>query len=163
MGERGIRGPVRIYRRLAGLPLGRWIFTRLICLRAPYFASISPLILDLRSGSATVSMRKRRKVKNHIGTVHALAMGNLCELAAGMVMEATVATDMRWIPRGMEIAYLAKAETDVVATATLAPHPWTEARDVPVEVTVKDAQGRDVVRATITMYVSPARHIPADL
>lgn len=155
MDETGFRGPYRIYRRLEAMPLGRWFFTRLICLRAPYFSSISPCFVDLRPGAATVSMRKRRKIQNHLGTVHALAMGNLCELGAGMVMEASLPTDMRWIPRGMQIAYLAKAETDVVATATLDPHAWGEARDVPVEVTVRDAEGREVVRATITMYVSP--------
>ena len=156
MAEGRVRGPFAIYRRLRGLPLGRWLFTRLICLRAPYFGSISPLFEDLRPGRAVVSMRKRRKVKNHIGTVHALAMGNLCELAAGLLMEATLTPDMRWIPRGMEIAYLVKAETDVTATATLEQRSWETATDVPVEVSVEDAQGHQVVSATITMYVSPA-------
>lgn len=152
-----LRAPHRLYRRLAGLPLGRWIFTRLICLRAPYFGSIRPLFRDLRPGVAVVSMRNRRRVRNHIGTVHALAMGNLCELAAGLVMEATLPAGMRWIPRGMQIAYLAKAETDVVATAELGARDWGAAEDVPVEVAVTDTSGREVVRATITMYVSPAR------
>lgn len=156
MAERQVRGPFAIYRRLQGLPLGRWLFTRLICLQAPYFSSISPLFEDLQPGRAVVSMRKRRKIKNHIGTVHALAMGNLCELAAGLLMEATLPADMRWIPRGMEIAYLAKAETEVTATATLAQQSWSTATDVPVEVSVEDAQGHQVVSATITMYVSPA-------
>jgi acyl-coenzyme A thioesterase PaaI-like protein len=82
-------------------------------------------------------------------------MGNLCELAAGLVMEASLTPVFRWIPRGMEIAYLAKAESDVVATATVVPDSWQSSRDVPVEVAVKDADGREVVRATITMYVSP--------
>jgi acyl-coenzyme A thioesterase PaaI-like protein len=156
MSEQDIRGPFRIYRRLEGLPLGRWLFTRLICLRAPYFSSISPLFRDLRPGRAVVSMRKRRKVKNHIGTVHALAMGNLCELAAGLVMEASLPRAVRWIPRGMEIAYLSKAESDLVATATLEPHSWQSTADVPVEVSVEDLDGREVVRATIKMYVTPA-------
>ena len=152
----GLRGPYRVYRRLARRPLGRWLFTRLICLRAPYFASIRPLFEDLRPGSATVSMRNRRRVQNHIGTVHALAMGNLCELGAGLVMESTLPVGVRWIPKGMTIAYLAKAQTDLTATATVAGGDWAEPVDVPVEVSVRDRDGREVVRATITMYVSPA-------
>ncbi len=159
MANEDLRGPFRIYRGLEGLPLGRWLFTRLICLRAPYFSSISPLFRDLGPGRAVVAMRKRRKVKNHIGTVHALAMGNLCELAAGLVMEASLPAAVRWIPRGMEIAYLSKAETDVVATAILEPDSWQSSKDVPVAVTVEDADGREVVRATITMYVTPAPSI----
>lgn len=156
MSRERYRGPFQIYRRLARWPAGRWLFTRLICLRAPYFGSIRPTFEDLRSGTATVSMRKRRRVQNHIGTVHALAMGNLCELGAGLVMESTLPLDVRWIPKGMTIAYLRKAQTDLTATATLAQQDWSEPVDAPVEVSVRDSGGEEVVRATITMYVSPA-------
>jgi acyl-coenzyme A thioesterase PaaI-like protein len=144
-----------LYLKLAGYPLGQWLFTRIICLQAPYFASIRPLFKRLEPGRAIVFMRKRRRVQNHIGTVHALAMGNLCELAAGLVMEASLTRDTRWIPKGMSIEYLAKAHTDVAATATVPVQAWPEPADVPVEVTVRNRHGEEVVRAVITMYVSP--------
>jgi acyl-coenzyme A thioesterase PaaI-like protein len=103
-------------------------------------------------------MRKRRGVENHIGTVHALAMGNLCELAAGMVTEVTIPTSLRWLPRGMTIEYLRKAETDVTATARLDKTEWTgQAENVAVPVSVVDTTGTEVVRAVITMYISPRR------
>lgn len=149
------RYPYRMYRRLTRWPLGHWLFTRMVCLQAPYFSSIRPLIRDLRPGSCTVFMRKRRRVKNHLGTIHALAMGNLCELAAGLVMESTLPPDMRWIPRGMKIEYLRKAETDVTAKAILVEQVWGEAANVPVVVSVQDTRKQEVVRAEIAMYVSP--------
>jgi len=103
-------------------------------------------------------MRKRRGVENHIRTVHALAMGNLCELAAGMVTEVTIPTTMRWLPRGMTIEYLRKAESDVTATARLDKNEWSgSAENVGVPVSVVDATGTEVVRAVITMYVSARR------
>jgi len=157
MNQNAIRSTYRIYRRLSRLPLGQWLFTRMVCFKAPYFSSIRPLFRDLRPGAATVFMRKRRRVKNHIGTIHALAMGNLCELAAGLVMESTLPVSMRWIPRGMQIEYLDKAQTDITATATLDHGAWDQAEDVPVQVSVRDANGHEVVRATISMYVSPGR------
>jgi acyl-coenzyme A thioesterase PaaI-like protein len=157
MSRKGFRGPYRIYRRLERWPAGRWLFTRLICLRAPFFSTIRPMFEDLRPGSATVSMRKRRRVQNHIGSVHALAMGNLCELGAGLVMESTLPVGVRWIPRGMTIAYLKKAETELTAVATLEDRAWNEPVDAPVVVSVRDRDGQEVVRATITMYVSPAK------
>ena len=46
---------------------------------------------------------------------------------------------MRWIPRGMTIEYLAKAETDVIATARLDKTEWTGAENVGVPVTVTDS------------------------
>ena len=144
-----------LYQKLAALPLGRLLFSRAVCLRAPYFGSIRPRFRDLRPGYSSVSMKNRRAVRNHIGTVHALAMGNLCELAAGTLMEATLPVGMRWIPRGMTIEYLDKATTDVTATAVLEKSVWEGPEDVPLPVSVVDEQGTEVVRATITMYVSP--------
>jgi acyl-coenzyme A thioesterase PaaI-like protein len=105
-----------------------------------------------------VGMRKRRGVENHIRTVHALAMGNLCELAAGMVTEVTLPETLRWIPRGMTIEYLRKAETGVTATARLTKTEWAGSPEsVGVPVSVVDASGTEVVRAVITMYVTPRK------
>lgn len=153
------RPPVvlKMWRRLSSNAAGRWLFARTICRRAPYFGTISPRIHELAPGFCRVSMRKRRRVENHIGTVHALAMGNLCELAAGVLMEATTPHDMRWIPKGMQIDYLAKAPTDISAEARIEAVRWTEAQDVIVPVSVTDTDGNEVVRADITMYVSPKR------
>ena len=145
-----------LYTKLEGVPLGRWIFTRIICFKAPYFSNIRPLFQELKPGLARVTMKNRRAVQNHIGTVHALAMGNLCELAAGLVTEASLPKAMRWIPRVMTIEYLQKAETALEATATVEVRDWRGPSDVPVSVSVRDSKGQEVVRATITMYVSPS-------
>jgi len=151
-------GPtLRAWVRLQRTAFGRWMFARTVSKRAPYFGTIKPRFVDLQPKLCRVSMRKRRAVENHIGTVHALAMGNLCELAAGMCTEVTIPVGMRWIPRGMTIEYLAKAETDVTATAHLDKTEWTGAENVAVPVSVTDASGKQVVRAVISMYVSPRK------
>ena len=151
-------GPtLRAWIRAHRSAFGRWLFARTVSKRAPYFATIKPRFLDLQPKLCRVAMRKRRAVENHIHTVHALAMGNLCELAAGMCTEVTIPVGMRWIPRGMTIEYLAKAETDVIATARLDKTEWTGAQNIGVPVTVTDANGKEVVRAVISMYVSPKK------
>ncbi len=151
--------PLQIYQRLATWPGGKWLFSLGVCFTAPYFATIRPRVLELTPERSRWTMRKRRRVHNHIGTVHALAMGNLCEVAAGSLMECAVRPAQRWIPKGMDIRYLAKAQTDLVAEATLAPEHQGKTGDLPVEVDVQDANGQVVVHATIFMYVSekPAR------
>lgn len=151
-------GPtLRAWQRLGRSSFGRWMFARTVSKRAPYFGTIKPRFLALEPTLCRVAMRKRRAVENHIGTVHALAMGNLCELAAGMCTEVTIPVGMRWIPRGMTIEYLAKATTDVTATARLDKTEWTGAGNVAVPVSVTDAAGKEVVRAVISMYVSPRK------
>ncbi len=99
-------------------------------------------------------MRKRRRVQNHLKTVHALAMGNLCELAAGTMLEMTVSPTQRWIPRGMQIDYLKKAATSVTATAKIDVGIVAAGGDCRVNVEVVDLAGNLVVTAAITMYVS---------
>jgi len=156
-------GPtLRAWMRWQRSALGRWLFSRAVAWRAPYLRSIRPRFLELGPRVCRVSFRKRRAVENHIGTVHALAIGNLCELAAGMCTEVTIPAEMRWIPRSMTIEYLAKAETDVTATARLdlGDDEWTGARDVAVPVSVTDTAGQEVVRAVINMYVSPRKPAP---
>ncbi len=145
---------LRSFERLSRMPFGRWLFAHIVCFNAPYFATIKPRFHELRPGLCHVSLRKRRAVLNHIGTVHAIAMANLCELAGGMLMEVTVPTAMRWIPRGMTIEYLRKADTSVTGMARLDKSEWAQAEDVGVPVSVTDTHGAEVVRAVITMYVS---------
>ena len=146
---------LNLYQRFSSFPGGRRLFTRIVCFRAPYFGSIRPRFVELRPGMARVSMKKRRSVQNHIGGVHALAMGNLCELAAGVMTEVSLPRNMRWIPRGMTIQYLGQARSDVSAEARLELREYNQKEDVVVDVEVKDRDGTPVVRAQITMYISP--------
>jgi len=146
------------WERLSGLPAGKWAFTRLVCLKAPYFASIRPRFVELRPGHAEVRIDKRRAVTNHIGTVHAIAMCNMAELAAGVMTDITIPATHRWIPKGMTVEYLRKAETDLRAIADVIPLPaFGAAADFPVTVDVLDKAGQRVFRAVITMWVSPKK------
>ena len=146
-----------LWERFHQLPFGETAFTRILCWKAPYFASIRPRFREFRPGYARVSMRKRRAVTNHIGTVHAIALCNLAELAAGTMTEVSIPASMRWLPRGMTVEYLKKAETDVQANASVGEIAEGPARDVPVTIEVKDRAGDVVCRAVITMWVSPRR------
>jgi acyl-coenzyme A thioesterase PaaI-like protein len=143
------------WRKLSRSSLGRWLFSRIVCLRAPYFATIRPRFHELEIGRSRISMRKVRAVENHIHSVHAIAMANLCEVAAGLVTEVSIPTTRRWIPRGMTIEYLKRSDTDVTAVARLDKHEWNGPETVAVPVSVTDTAGTEVVRAVISMYVSP--------
>ncbi len=152
-------GPTLLaWQKWSGSRFGRWFFARTVCRRAPYFATIRPRFEELRPTLCRVAMRKRRSVENHLHTIHALAIGNLCELAAGMVTDVTIPPSLRWIPRGMTIEYLRRAESDVSATARLDKSEWLDApENIAVPVSVVDRTGTEVVRAVITMHVAPRR------
>jgi len=148
---------LKLYTKLAGYPAGKWLFSKLVGWRAPYFASIGGVFKDLRAGFVEVHLTNRRKVHNHIGTVHALAIGNLCELAAGTLIEASLPKHLRWIPKGMTISYLKKAATDLRAVCEIAAPEQIQPGDLGMHVNVYDRNNVVVVSAVITMWIS-ARH-----
>lgn len=148
--------PAEIFGRLSALPGGRRIFTRAVCLKAPYFGSIKPTVVALRPGHCEVRIKDRRAVHNHLGTVHAIAMCNMAELAGGMATEVTVPADARWIPVGMTVEYLRKARGDLRAIGSLDPIPPHDSGvDVTAKVEILDPADEVVMRAAITMRVSP--------
>ena len=148
-----MRKNLKTYQRLSGLPFGRQLFTFIVCRVAPYFSSIKPQIRELKPGYAEVTIKKRRKVTNHINTVHAIAMCNMAELAGGMMTDVSVPTKSRWLPVGMTVEYLKKATTDLTAVATGDGIEWKTGGDKIVPVEVTDTEGNLVFRAEITMNV----------
>ena len=144
-----------MWRRLSGNAVGRWLFSSLVCWKAPFFATIRPRFTLLEPGRCELWIAKRRAVLNHMGTVHAIAMCNMAELAAGTATEVTLPNSFRWIPKGMSVDYLHKAATNLHATATVtAPTQWVEATELPVPVQVADAAGLMVFQATVRMWIT---------
>ena len=135
-------------------PFGLWLFSRAICIKAPYFSTIRPTFTTLEPGRGEAKFKKRRAVINHLGTVHAIAMANLCELVAGTTLEITLPDTHRWIPKSMKINYLAKATTDVRARTALDLATWPEAGSVNVRVEVVNTENANVATADIEMYIS---------
>ena len=125
----------------------------MICLLTPYFSSIKPVITELDHGYCSVSMKKRRAVTNHIKTVHAIAMCNMAELSGGLLTEVSLPKGTRWLPSGMSVQYLKKAQTDLIAIADGRNIDWDDEGDKMVPVEIKDINDEVVFTAKITMNV----------
>lgn len=69
-------------------------------------------------------------------------------------METSIPKHRRWIPIGMDVKYLKKAKTDLVASCSLEGTDWQNCDQVVCEVAVHDTNGVEVVHASITMKVS---------
>ena len=149
----------QMWRRLAGHPGGTRLFSVAAMVRVPYFASIVPHVVRMEPGFAEVTVPKWFFVHNHLHTVHAIASCNAAEIAMGMLMEATVPSSHRWIPKAMNVQYLEKATTSLRAQARLEPPDFTaitEGTELVVPVSVIDRAGTEVVHADITTWVTPA-------
>ena len=136
-----------LYRRFERLPLGRWLFSRAVCFKAPYFGSIHPTFVALEPG----------RCEARIGSVHAIALCNLAELCAGVMTDASIPADMRWIPKGMTVQYLKKAigPQTGVAQPRIPIVSASAGYELPVHVEVQDASGQPTFRAEVVMWLSP--------
>lgn len=144
---------LRYWNRVQNIPGGKYLFSRALSMKAPYFSTISATIEELRPNFARVTMKKRRAVQNHIGTVHVIAICNLLEMAMGTCAEASVPSHLRWIPKGMTVDYTAKAGSDITGIAEIRPEDWKPG-DLNVKVTAMDTDGKVVVQGVIKLWIS---------
>jgi acyl-coenzyme A thioesterase PaaI-like protein len=144
---------INVYKKLSRLPLGRRLAGKLVTGKAPYFSTINPIITDLEPGTCTIEMKDRRSIHNHLGTIHAIAMCNLCELTMGMALHPSMPENLRWIAKGMRVRYLKKATGTLKGTCTVDVHNLKPG-DMNIPISIKDAEGDTVVDATITVYIS---------
>lgn len=145
-----------LWKKTSALPLGKKVFSIAFSQKAPYFATIHPRFVELRPNYAELVIPKRRSVQNHIGTVHAIALCNGAEAAMGALAEVTIPADKRWIPKGMDISYTAKADTDITVIAETDPEQWTgDNPDLHVRVKAQTLDGTECFTGVIKLWVTP--------
>lgn len=133
--------------------MGPEAFSQGVSQIAPYFSTIDPDVVDLKTGYCSVNLKNQKKVHNHIGTVHAIAMCNAAELAGGMATDVSLPKGYRWIPQGMSVQYLAKAKTDLKVVCDATDVDFSQAGEIIVHIDAFDTEGTKVFCADITMNV----------
>jgi len=148
-----------LWRTASSVPVvGARAFSFAFSQKAPYFATIRPRFTVVEPDRAELVIRDRRGVHNHIGTVHAIALCNGLEAAMGALAEVSIPADKRWIPKGMEVAYTAKATGDITCIAETDRSQWLgDDPDLPVRVRGVRTDGTVVVEGEIRLWVTPRK------
>lgn len=148
------------WKRLQALPLGKRLFSWAVGRTAPYTGSIGGVYTAVRPGYARVELADRRAVRNHLASVHAVALVNLAEMTSGVALMTALPPGVRGIVTGLSIAYRKKARGRLVCECTTevpaAVSPSMSAsltHDVHAAIT--DPSGDVVAVATVHWRLSP--------
>lgn len=148
------------WQRLHDKPGGKWIFSRLVGWIIPYTGTMRAVVKELRPGFARVDLADRRRVRNHLRSLHAIAIANLGEFTTGLAVFSGLPPGMRGILRGLEVSYEKKARgtiTGVCQSPRFSPH---QNMDAKVTAELFNAAGERVAVVTATWVVGPEKPLP---
>ena len=145
----------RLWGRLAPLPGGKMLFSFLLGRMTPYSGSIGARVQDLTPGFCRVTLRDRRRVRNHLGSIHAIALANLAEMASGLAVLVGLPADVQGIVTGFSITYLKKARGLLTAECRADRLNVTAEQEYEATVVVTDALGDVVARASARWRLRP--------
>ncbi|SRR5258706_10671276 len=146
-----------LWRRLAPLPGGKTLFSLLLGRMTPYSGTIGARVEELAPGFCRATLRDRRKVRNHLNSVHAMALANFAELTSGLAVLAGLAPGVQGIVTGFSISYQKKARGRLIAECRVTELDVTAEREQEAAVTISDVTGEVVARATAQWRLRPPR------
>jgi acyl-coenzyme A thioesterase PaaI-like protein len=144
-----------LWRRLARMPGGRWLFHRALARMVPYTGALGARVVTLEPGRAVVELVERHGVRNHLRSIHAVALANMAELASGTAMLTALPRGVRGIVTRLEIEYVKKARGTITARADVSLPPIDGPMELYPEALLTDAEGDVVARARVTWKVQP--------
>ncbi|HRI09346.1 MAG TPA: hotdog fold domain-containing protein [Nannocystaceae bacterium] len=136
-----------LWEKLRQKPLGKRIFSKIVGATAPYTGTIGAQVLDLAPGHARVELADRHKVRNHLRSIHAVALMNLGELTTGLAMMSSLPAGSRGIVTGLSMRYLKKARGTLIAESRIDPPVGAGKHDCEVIGEIRNTAGEVVAEA----------------
>lgn len=136
-------------------PFGNKVFSRLLHYYIPYSGTISPEVIELRAGYAKVKMQDKRKHRNHLNSIHAVALMNLAELTSGLAFVPGLPQGLNSIVVKFSMEYIKKARGELMADCTCVVPASLEEKEYIVEALIRNTSHEIVARGTATWRVRP--------
>jgi uncharacterized protein (TIGR00369 family) len=142
------------WERATRLPGGARLFSLVAGRVAPYSGTLGARVEALAPGHARVRMPDRRRLRNHLRSVHAMALANLAEMTGNLALMAALPDASNMIPTGFSIEYVKKARGEVVATGSLGPVDAARG-EIEWRVEIRDGGGAVVATAKAPCRLRP--------
>ena len=146
------------WNRMKALPGGKWVFSRFVGQFAPYSGSIGACVRELAPGNTKVTLRERRAVRNHLNSIHAVALMNLAELSSGLAMISGLPDTVQGIVTAFHIEYFKKARGTITAIGQCdIPPAITERIEAKSHVKIYNTEKQLLCQATATWTLGPKK------
>ncbi|MEP7312699.1 MAG: hotdog fold domain-containing protein [Pseudomonadota bacterium] len=140
---------LQLWRRLRPLPGGTWLFSLLFGWRVPYSGSVRPRVRVLAPGHAEIEIPDRRANRQHLGSIHAIALLNVAEQASGLALLTGLPDGIRGIVTQISMQYFKKARGTIRAVCHVVTPTVTSDIEFDVTADCLDRDGNVVARATV--------------
>jgi len=141
--------------RACTVPGGKWLFSRLLRLRVPYTGSLGAVVQSLEPGYCEVQLRDTRRLRNHLHSIHAMALANLGEMVTGLALVNALPEDSRAILTGFSIDYLKKARGTLLAQCRCSVPQNDDPADLEVDGEIRDSEGAVVATVRARWRIGP--------
>ena len=145
----------RRWRLLAATAAGRWLFSKVLGRRVPYTGTLGARVEQLAPGHCRVALDDRRAVRNHLQSIHAMALANLGEMVTGLALMNSLPEQARGILTRFEMDYLKKARGKLVAECHCEVPVDNTEREYTLNGDILDASGDVVAVARACWRVGP--------
>lgn len=146
---------IRLHAALERVPGGAHVFWWMLARTVPYTGSLGARVPILEPGHAEVRMSDRRRLRNHLGSIHAAALMNLAEAASGLAFLSLLPENVRAIVTSFTVRYLKKARGTLTAQARCSFAIESSEAEYRVPVKITDAGGDVVAEGEAVWRVRP--------
>jgi acyl-coenzyme A thioesterase PaaI-like protein len=145
----------KVWGKLHRLPFGKQIFSWIFGMCIPYTGSVSPRVLELSPGLVKIAIRDKRAVRNHLNSVHAIAMTNIGEAVTGLSVTLSLPDHSRCILTEINTKFLKKARGSLTAVCRYEVPPGFEEGLLEVESHIENDRG-EIVAVTVAHWIVSA-------
>lgn len=139
----------RYWHKLERTAAGRWLFNFLIRFFNPYTGALGGQVVDLQKGYARIELNDRRAIRNHLNSIHAIALTNLGEFTSGLSLISLFNDNMRGIPVQIKINFIKKARGKLIAECSTQLPIFNDEVEHTVITIIKDQDNDEVANVVV--------------
>lgn len=127
-----------------------FLFTQLFCSQVKYARTSRITIVDIEPQQVKLLIKNHRKVQNHIGGVHAIAVALLAESATGIVFGMNLPDTALPLLKSMTMHFQRRMQGDLTAVASISEQQISQLTEekgsMEIVVTITDESAEQPVQ-----------------